>query len=495
MMIRFSVRLLKSTLKAATYSLLGGIVMLIAIYVWHMNNQPDLHIWHTADLDAEFSTAFGRKAADSFTEYLAMEDKLFKQLDQLIYAKTQAEPQSLINRFHRGSLSDPERWKPNWNRSFEMPAENPQAGILLLHGLSDSPYSLRDLGQKLNQAGAWVLGLRIPGHGTAPSGLVEVRWQDMAAAVRLAMQHLDNKLAGKPLYIIGYSNGGALAVEYALARLQDDTLPAVSRLVLISPAIGVTAVATFAVWQARLGHLLGLEKLSWTSIQPEYDPFKYNSFAVNAGDLAHRITSEIQSGLRSLSGTGELKDFPPVLAFQSVVDATVSVPAVVENLFEKLPENNHELVLFDINRLADMELLMRRNPRNAVSALMHDVDLSFTISLVGNENDTSEQVIVRRKTPGETDISKQSLDLQWPRDVYSLTHVALPFPIDDPLYGDSDDTSSPGIRLGHFAMRGERGVLQISAADMLRLRWNPFHPYMEHRLLEFIDLPRPAGVE
>jgi hypothetical protein len=42
-----------------------------------------------------------------------------------------------------------------------------------------------------------------------------------------------------------------------------------------------------------------------------------------------------------------------------------------------------------------------------------------------------------------------------------------------------------------MALRGERGVLQTSAADMLRLRWNPFYPYMERRLLEFLHLAKP----
>ena len=45
---------------------------------------------------------------------------------------------------------------------------------------------------------------------------------------------------------------------------------------------------------------------------------------------------------------------------------------------------------------------------------------------------------------------------------------------------------SQGIRLGNLAMRGERGVLQVSAADMLRLRWNPFSPYVEQRVLDFL---------
>ena len=42
-------------------------------------------------------------------------------------------------------------------------------------------------------------------------------------------------------------------------------------------------------------------------------------------------------------------------------------------------------------------------------------------------------------------------------------------------------------------LRGERGVLKIPAADMLRLRWNPFYPFMERRLLEFARLLGPEG--
>ncbi|NIQ96039.1 MAG: alpha/beta fold hydrolase, partial [Desulfuromonadales bacterium] len=161
-------------------------------------------------------------------------------------------------------------------------------------GLSDSPYSLRKIGESLHRAGAHVLGLRIPGHGTAPSGLVEVTWQDMAAAVRLGVGHLDAANPGRPLYIVGYSNGAALGVHYALMAMDDPTLPAVDRMVLLSPGIGISAMAKLAVWQARLGHLLGLEKLAWNNILPEYDPFKYGSFAINAGDVSHRITGEIQ---------------------------------------------------------------------------------------------------------------------------------------------------------------------------------------------------------
>jgi hypothetical protein len=65
--------------------------------------------------------------------------------------------------------------------------------------------------------------------------------------------------------------------------------------------------------------------------------------------------------------------------------------------------------------------------------------------------------------------------------------VALPFPESDPLYGGDAAGESPGISLGHFAPRGERNVLQISATDMLRQRWNPFYMFLENRIVAFVS--------
>jgi len=482
-------RLVRHALSAVIYSAAGAALVLVVVFILYMENRPDLNVWHLADLDEEFTAT---SKVETFEDYLALEDRLFAQLDKQVFTKIPRHEQRLINRYDRNSLSDPKHWSPNWNRSFQLQSNAPKAAVLLLHGMSDSPYSLRNLGQRLNAAGALVLGLRIPGHGTAPSGLVEVTWQDMAAAVRLATRHLADQAGEAPFYIVGYSNGAALAVHYTLATLQDETLPKVERLVLLSPAIGVTSVAALAVWQARLGHLLGLEKLAWNAILPEYDPYKYGSFAVNAGDVVYRLTNQIQAGLDALSGSEELGRFPPLLAFSSVVDATVSAPALVDGLFERLPAGKHELVLFDINRMAEIEPIMKSDPLGIVQPLRDDLDRAFTLSLVTNENPKSRSAVVRSKHPGEAATTEEALQLSWPDDVYSLAHVALPFPPQDPLYGGHPLEKSPGIRLGDMALRGERGVLQIPASEMLRLRWNPFYPYVEERVLAFLGLDDPG---
>jgi alpha-beta hydrolase superfamily lysophospholipase len=467
------------------------LLVLLIGFVVYLDRRTDLSIWHRADLDEEFTVGSGVK---NFADYLALEERLFRQLDDLVYTKVAPAEHSKINRYNRGSLADPENWKPNWNRSFELPAQSPGPGVLLLHGMSDSPYSLRQLGVSLHAAGAHVIGLRMPGHGTAPSGLVGLEWQDMVVAVRLAMYHLAQQVAGQPLYIVGYSTGAALAVHYALTTLGDKTLPRVERLAILSPAIGVASLAVLAVWQARLGHLLGLEKLAWHSILPEYDPFKYASFAVNAGDVVYQLTEQIQQHISALEQGGRLQSMPPILAFVSVVDATVSTPVLVEGLFERLPAGGHELVLFDINRVAEIEPLLKWEPGAVVQALQQDSAQAFSLTIVTNETANSRAVSARGRGPDNDAPTDARLGLSWPVGIYSLAHVALPFASTDPVYGGLSPSASPGIQLGNIALRGELGVLQISAAEMLRLRWNPFYPYVEERILGFLGLQAPQGV-
>jgi alpha-beta hydrolase superfamily lysophospholipase len=442
---------IKHAVRIVAYGLVGAVLMIITLVVVVLERRPDLNAWHTIHLDEEF-TANG--PVKSFDEYLTLEGRLFAQLDDRVYAKVPAEKQTEINRYNRGSESDPGRWPTNWNRTFRLSAADPRAGVLLLHGMSDSPYSMRSLGQSLHAGGATVVGMRV-----------------------------------------GYSNGGALAVLYALSTLADTSLPPVQGVVLISPEIGVTKLAALAVWQERLGRLLGMRKLSWNSIKPEYDPFQYKSFALNAGKQAHRITGEIQTRITELAEREDLARFPSLLAFQSVVDATVSVPALVHGLFERLPAGDRELVLFNLNRVAAVDDILKNDPQPDVDELFARTDLSFAIVLITNENDASRQVVARRRGPGGAPVTVSPLGMAWPDNVYSLAHIALPFPPDDPVYGGPGAKESPGIQLGNLVLRGEHGVLQIAPADLLRAHWNPFHSYLERRTLQFMSLSAPPGAK
>ena len=178
-----------------------------------------LEPWHSEKLDEEFTEAKAEQVR-TFDDYLALEDRLFRELDEKVYAQTPTGPEYRLDRYSAGSAVDPRQREPDWNRSFELPVENPVGAMLLLHGMSDSPYALRTLGKALNRQNMWVLGMRMPGHGTAPSGLRHVKREDMAAAVRIGMRHLGDKMQGKPVHMMGYSTGAPLALEFALDAME-----------------------------------------------------------------------------------------------------------------------------------------------------------------------------------------------------------------------------------------------------------------------------------
>lgn len=462
--------------------LIGAGISLVAAAAIYISYRPSLSIWHETLLDDEFTS---RSHVTDWRGYLSREDALFRQLDQRIIQRLPASERTQFNRFSAGSRSDPAQWPTNWNRSFEWPQPDARFGVLLLHGYSDSPYSLRSIGEALRARGGQVLGLRIPGHGTAPSALRLTTAEDMNAAVSLAMAHLHEELPGKPIVIVGYSNGAALALHHTFAAITGTADVKPAALVLISPEIGISPVAALASWQAWLGEVLGVTQLAWDTIEVEFDPFKYNSFAVNAGAQAYRMTELVQAQLRTLAASGRLREVPPILAFQSEADATVTATAVKRELFDRLESADAELVLFDVNRVFEREGLVDK-PAGFDTAL-GGPQHPYTVSILTNRDEQDLATVVRRRLPMSDAVTTLETGMSWPRDVYSLAHIALPFPAEDPLYGDGGATRLNSLNLGRAILRGEKGHLEIPDSAMTRQRWNPFYGYMESRILDFVD--------
>ncbi len=377
---------LKHLLLFVAYGSTGALLALVVGYIaLTVAQKPALQLWHRAVLDEEFTAGKSDQVRD-FAAYRQLEDRLFVQLRREVYERIDESARTSLNRYAAGSRSDPGARTPDWSRSYELPVPTPRAAALLVHGFTDSPYLLRGIAERLHEHGTWVVGLRLPGHGTVPEALTHVRLEDWTAAVRLAARHLREAVgADVPLYLVGFSTGAALSVEFALARLEGEVLPAVEGLILVSPAIGVDPLAPLAVWQARLARLPGLEKLAWLSIGPEYDPYRYISQAVNGGYQVYLLTRLIGERLDRLAGTGVVQGLPRTLVFQSVADATVSTPAVVRSFLGRLAAEGHELVVFDINLRAEVEQLLVQGARLPAERLLAGEPLAFDYTLVSND--------------------------------------------------------------------------------------------------------------
>lgn len=98
---------------------------------------------------------------------------------------------------------------------------------VLVHGFPGTALEMRPLGQALNAAGWTVQGLRLPGFGVEIEDLIEYQNEDWVKAVAAACKTLRSE-GHDPILLIGYSFGGALALQVAAQQPVDG-------LILIAP--------------------------------------------------------------------------------------------------------------------------------------------------------------------------------------------------------------------------------------------------------------------
>jgi alpha-beta hydrolase superfamily lysophospholipase len=466
---------------------------LLVARAWDSQRGPDLEPWHTYvphDLHAD------QIDKTDWASYLKAEEAVFRGVRTEVTDKLDAEARVPGNRYFEGSPIYPGRFAQDWNRSYILEPDGPPVGaVVLLHGLTDSPYSLRHIARRYRDEGFIAVAIRMPAHGTVPAALTDVEWEDWDAATRLAVREARRRAGpSKPLHIVGFSNGGALAMKYALDAIDDKQLARPDRLILISPMIGITSFARFAGIAALPALLPAFAKAAWLGILPEFNPFKYNSFPVNGARQSYRLTAALQDRLARAARDGALDRLPPTLTFQSVVDFTVSTRAIISALYSLLPANGSELVLFDINRGATLGPLLRSASETILSRILAAPPRKFRTVIITNASADTYTVVEKVTEAGAVSEQTRELALAFPPGIFSLSHVALPFPMSDSLYGMEPDKSEDfGVNLGAISPRGERGVLIVDLDALLRVSSNPFFPYVLERIDQVIAAPVRAS--
>jgi alpha-beta hydrolase superfamily lysophospholipase len=467
--------------------LAAGLVTLLAVRVYDTERGPPLEPWHTY-VPHELSADEMDRA--DWGRYLKAEDAILDAVRTAVTQKLAPEDRVPLNRYFEGGPIYPAHFARDWNRSFELEPDGPPVGaVVLLHGLTDSPYSMRHVAEGYRARGWVAVAIRLPAHGTVPGALTDVAWEDWMAATRLAVREARGRIGpSRPLHLVGYSNGGALAVKYALDALDDPRLARADRIVLLSPMIGITAFARFAGIAGWPAILPAFAKAAWLSLVPEFNPFKYNSFPVNAARQSFRLTDALQRQIAGNARRNRLGALPPILTFQSVLDFTVSTRAVITSLYANLAANGSELVLFDLNNAARIGLLFRPASESLLARLLPAPPRRYRATVVTNAGPGSVDVVERATEAGAVAERTRDLALSYPIGVFSLSHVALPFPMNDGLYGLHPDPADDfGITLGSIATRGEVGALIVNLESIMRMSSNPFFPYMMDRIDEGID--------
>ncbi len=481
-------------LKAALLLTLLGLAIVLGFTLYAVSALPPLALWHTERLHEEFS-ALSHDDLD-FTGYLQREEKLFAELRATIASWDSKDEAWMSSRFNPASMVSRLADGAPYNRSFRLTLPRPKGQALLIHGLTDSPYSMKALAESLHARAFEVTVLRMPGHGTLPSMMTEMSTRDWTAAVRIAARDVAARAAaGQPFYIGGYSTGGTLSLQYTLDALEDSSLRRPDRVLLVSPAIELTPVAALAsiIDFFSIVPVPVLEKVRWQEITAEYDPYKFNSFPVNASRQVNRATRALHKALASARESGRLAQMPPVVTWQSVVDSTVGSAGVADRLYANLDGAGHRLVLFDVNRHKELASVQRPQAGAMIERLLQG-KRGYELEVISNATPEGLGLNVR-SFASDGAVTEHETGLSWPAGIVSLGHVALPFPPGDPVYGFIQGSGRNGIpSIGSWLLRGENGAVTIALGSLTRLRSNPFWAFIDGEIgaLVAADLLGPA---
>ncbi|WP_435627436.1 alpha/beta hydrolase [Candidatus Ferrigenium straubiae] len=187
-------------------------------------------------------------------------------------------------------------------------------GVLLTHGLTDSPYFMRYLAGFFQENGFRAMTLLLPGHGTQPGDLLDVTWREWSMAVAYGTDRLAEEV--DEVYLAGLSAGGGLSVYQSLC---DDR---VCGLFLFSPALEITPRAAWANLHRLYSWLIPSAK--WVGIRLDKSLYKYESLPKNAVAQVHALTKKLSSLLR------KHKVGIPVFAAASRDDVTANTQATLD---------------------------------------------------------------------------------------------------------------------------------------------------------------------
>ena len=170
-----------------------------------------------------------------------------------------------------------------------------------------------------------------------------------------------------------------------------------------------------------------------------------------------------------------------------MLDSTVSTGDVVHALFDHLPANGSELVLFDINRGIVLAPLLTQAAIGFADTLRGDAARRYRLTLISNARPDTFEVVERSYAPGPRCPRARARPLIPAGRVFADAR--------GPALPDGRPAVRPatahGRGLWHSprnpSLHGERGALVINADVLLRLNCNPFFPYLIGRVGQTLE--------
>ena len=261
----------------------------------------------SADIQApeyESADSLPNYTQSSFAEYLASTREWLEQNRLFITAEKQSEL----------SLVTPKEYHPD--------KPNGQ-GVLLVHGLGDSPYSFADVATHLAEQGYLVRTILLPGHASKVGDLQLPTLEDWQGVVHHHIQLL--KQDTDSIWVGGYSTGANLVASEALKDRS------INGMLLFSPAL---LPNSSAVKFAELASYF----ITWADQDPEDNPLRYNSLPMSAAAVYYQTSVQVRKQLEDAHYD------KPVFMLMSEGDKVISTQFAIETFSTKMSHPKSHIV-------------------------------------------------------------------------------------------------------------------------------------------------------
>jgi esterase/lipase len=326
------------------------------------------------------------------------------------------------------------------NSPFELRPKNPapkknQFGALLIHGLLDCPFTMRDIGVELQSEGLLVRTVLLPGHGTIPGALLHIDYNQWVETVRFGVDSLAKEV--EHVFLIGFSTGGALALYHAANYPKK-----IAGIILLSPALKINCPLDFlSKWPPTFSKIWPQAAWFHQDRQETMDYARYLSTPFNAVYEVYRLTQEIK------------KMNPPACP------------------------------IFFILGASDLTVLSKASIRY----------------FLGNQNSKNRMIIYHKKNVRLYKDNRIILRPAYYEDksIYDFSHLSIPISPYNSHYGENGDYEAYNID-NKFILYGEHYIplmnfhnflfkLKLARYQYQRLTFNPDFSFMSEQIKQFIS--------
>tara|TARA_B100001063_G_scaffold56723_1_gene50744 strand:+ start:7104 stop:8267 length:1164 start_codon:yes stop_codon:yes gene_type:complete len=216
------------------------------------------------------------------------------------------------------------------NSPYERKPINQKAskGILLVHGLSDSPAYFHNLTQELVSQGFLVRTILLTGHGSKPADLINVEFKQWENLVKHHIKLLEKEVEN--LWLGGFSTGANLVTSYALQNEED-----ISGLLLFSP--GFASNQSTLLPFSKIGSFF---KTWLFQNDNSKNILRYESLSMNASNLYYQSLKKVEEGFDN-------KNFSkPVFITISEDDSVIESKEIVSIFTSKFKNSKSHLLWF-----------------------------------------------------------------------------------------------------------------------------------------------------